>query len=1209
MADDRVIRREDPPSTGAGGGIRTSSSGENSPPTSPSSSDLPTIFDLDPKDLYAASPPPSSIPVTPQPHSARIAPGTLIGNRYTIIEMVGVGGMGEVYKARDLSLGRLVAFKVIRPELARDPDIIERFKQEIRLSSNVTHRNVIRIYDLGETDDLKFITMEFVEGRDLRAVLHDRGHFSPDEAISVVRQAASALEAAHAVGVIHRDLKPQNIMCEPGGRILVMDFGLARTFEDNGLTQSGNIVGTMEYMSPEQALAADIDQRSDIFSLGIIFYELLSGHSPFQAHSAIASLLLRTQQSAEPLAASDSTIPLPLSAIVCRCLERDPSLRYQHVSALIADLDACQAGRALQDAPSLPALPLSRKAALLAELHRSWKPLSAIVLVAIAFTGYIAYDRIFHHATTAASSPASPALSLAIFPLRNASGVPGLDWMSASLADMLSTAIGQSTQLRAVSPERIRQVYADLRLSPQSIIDDTMLRRLSEFTVADTTVAGQYNRIGDQLYIDITIYDLKNGHTTTLKAQTAEKDLPSAVNTLADNIRKNLALSSADQRTVAAQSIQPTSTSVEALRSYNEGLVMTRAGRNIDAQSRLSAAIDSDPRFALAYSLLSHVKDELGYEAEAQQVSRRAVELADSQNLPPIARRLVQANHLRVTQQNDKAIEAYESLARNLPGDEDLHYVLSSLYIDTSNYDKARAETTLLLKGDPKSIRGLWQMGVIEITSNNPQAALDPLNQALSLAIQTDNQESKALTLLAIGISYRLLNKPDDALRNYQESIAINERIGQKRGVAAALAEMAQVQATQGNSDGALASYQKALTLLREIGMNKEVGDTLMDMGTLLYDRGQSDQALAAFQEALRTQRQSGDENFEALSLANIAQVYEARGDTGSALTYYQQALQLREKLAVPGFLAQTLTGLGRTYAYDGQYDDALKNFVRALDLTRKANDPREAARISRHMGLIFADEGRYGAAVSSLQESMKALKDLGDTKTRDYAAAQNDLAVTLARSGRLDEAATALNVAQDLIRDLRKDAQESTAAELLNTQGEIALYRNNPVAARQALQRAQQSLAHRDEKVTAARIQLNLARCALAQGNDKEAARLFAPFFSKPSSLPRSLTLRLSIAYAEALQHTGDTARARQMLLTDLGDTEKSGMKLLTARIYYAMSLTSKTNTEEAASFAGHAIQTLDDIRSRPGSDKLLNRADLSAIYKDCTQTLAARR
>ena len=307
------------------------------------------------------------------------------------------------------------------------------------------------------------------------------------------------------------------------------------------------------------------------------------------------------------------------------------------------------------------------------------------------------------------------------------------------------------------------------------------------------------------------------------------------------------------------------------------------------------------------------------------------MELADAQNLPPVAKRLIQANHLRVMQENDKAIAAYESLSQNMPGDSrDLQCTSSavSLYRDQRLREGASPNHELSWKEDPKSIRALWQSGVLEITSNNPQAALDPLNKALSLCIQTDNQESKALVLLAIGISYRLLNKPDEALRNYQESIAINEKIGQKRGVAAALAEMAQVQSNSGNPTArSLVTRKPALRLLREIGMNKEVGDTLMDMGVpALRIAVNPDQALQAYQEALRTQRESGDENFEALCLSNIASVYSARGDTGSAFTYYQQALQLREKLGVPGFIAEALTGMGKTYAQDGQYDEALKS-------------------------------------------------------------------------------------------------------------------------------------------------------------------------------------------------------------------------------------------------------------------------------------------
>ena len=184
-----------------------------------------------------------------------LRPGVLFGGRYEILGVLGQGGMGAVYKARDRELDRLIALKVIRPELATDPAILQRFKQELILARNITHKNVVRIYDLGEADGIRFISMEYVDGQNLRTLLRRAGKLSPKEAIAVVEQVCRALDAAHSEGVIHRDLKPQNIMRDQHGRIVVMDFGLARSLGDSGLTQTGAVVGTLEYMSPEQAWA------------------------------------------------------------------------------------------------------------------------------------------------------------------------------------------------------------------------------------------------------------------------------------------------------------------------------------------------------------------------------------------------------------------------------------------------------------------------------------------------------------------------------------------------------------------------------------------------------------------------------------------------------------------------------------------------------------------------------------------------------------------------------------------------------------------------------------------------------------------------------------------------------------------------------------------------------------------------------------------
>src|SRR5512146_2293115 len=191
--------------------------------------------------------------------------GTVLADRYEILAVLGEGGMGAVYKAQDRELDRVVALKTIRPEMASSADMLARFKQEVLLASQITHPNVIRLYDLGEAPGIKFVTMEYIEGEDLRGLLVEKGKLLPAEAVEIVRQVCQALEVAHAQGVIHRDLKPQNVMSEKDGRIVVMDFGLARSLALDGMTQTGALVGTMEYMSPEQAMARDVDQRSDIF--------------------------------------------------------------------------------------------------------------------------------------------------------------------------------------------------------------------------------------------------------------------------------------------------------------------------------------------------------------------------------------------------------------------------------------------------------------------------------------------------------------------------------------------------------------------------------------------------------------------------------------------------------------------------------------------------------------------------------------------------------------------------------------------------------------------------------------------------------------------------------------------------------------------------------------------------------------------------------
>src|SRR5258707_219610 len=257
-----------------------------------------------------------------------LRPGVVFDSRYEILGPLGQGGMGMVYKARDRSLDEVVAIKVLRPDSARDPHMADRFKSEIRLARRVRHRNVCAIHDYGEDQGLFYISMEYIEGVDLKHQLRDRGAFPTEEAYEVAIQIAEGLQAVHEAGIIHRDLKTPNIMRDAGGVARLMDFGIAKREGDGTRTATGHIVGTPEYMSPEQAQGHRVDFRSDIYALGIVVYEIFTGRVPFRGETPI-STILKHLHDPPPLDPPDAeTIPVPVRPVLRRCLAKSPDDRF-----------------------------------------------------------------------------------------------------------------------------------------------------------------------------------------------------------------------------------------------------------------------------------------------------------------------------------------------------------------------------------------------------------------------------------------------------------------------------------------------------------------------------------------------------------------------------------------------------------------------------------------------------------------------------------------------------------------------------------------------------------------------------------------------------------------------------------------------------------------------------------------------------------------
>jgi len=333
-------------------------------------------------ELRGTSPKPHAATVTYQTPTKGLERGTVFARRFEIIEEIGRGGMGTVYKAFDTKIREVVALKVLKSDIATDPDFIERFQNEMKLARKVAHRHVCRMYDLNEEGSTYYLSMEYVQGEDLKSFIRRSGHLNEAKAVALGRQIADGLAEAHRLGIVHRDLKPQNIMIDRDGNAKIMDFGIARSLHGRGLTTTGAIIGTPEYMSPEQAEAAEVDRRSDIYSLGVILYEMITGRVPFEGETPFAiALKHRGEPAPDPKELNDQISP-SFSRLVLKCLEKGKDDRYQQADDVAANLERIIRERPTPRPSTAPRKPLTtREFTVRFSLMKVIVPVLAAVLV------------------------------------------------------------------------------------------------------------------------------------------------------------------------------------------------------------------------------------------------------------------------------------------------------------------------------------------------------------------------------------------------------------------------------------------------------------------------------------------------------------------------------------------------------------------------------------------------------------------------------------------------------------------------------------------------------------------------------------------------------------------------------------------------------------------------------------------------------------
>jgi eukaryotic-like serine/threonine-protein kinase len=776
------------------------------------------------------------------------APGSLVGNRYEIIKILGEGGMGAVYQARDRELDRTVALKVIRPELAGQPEILQRFKQELILARKITHRNVIRIFDLGEASGIKFITMEFIEGQDLKSVLAREHKLAPEPAVEIIQQVCLALEAAHSEGVVHRDLKPQNIMMDQKGRASVMDFGIARSLEFGGMTQTGAMIGTPEYMSPEQVRGEPADARSDIFTLGIIFQELLTGILPYQAETAMASMFKRTMERAASVHQVNPNVPPYLSFVVGKCLEIRPEDRYQTVKEVYDALEAWKSGAAKPI--GIFSLRWFRRALRNRAAIGSAAAATALCIVVAAVVVY----RMKHAAkTVVAHAP----VSVLVADFSNQTGDPIFD---GTLEPMMNVALEGASFINAFNRGQARQLAGKLP-NPTSKLDEQAARLVGISQGVSTIVTGTLSKHGEGYQFVAQAVDAVTGKTlanTELSAANKDEvllDVPKIVaplrQALGDTTPESVQLNEAGGAFQAA--------SLEAVHQYGLAMEQQFAGNMDAAYQSFSKAAELDPNFARAYAGMAGTSGNMGRQQDAEKYIKLAMEHVD--RMAERERYRVRGVYYILTDNWQKCVDEYAELINRYPADNLGYFNAASCYAQMRNFPKALEAVRRAVEISPQgnlqrialsfysSYSGDFQSGereaqkVLQTTPSHDaylalaesEVGLGQLDQAadtyhkLEKFGATGQGASTAASGLADLAAYE--GRFGDAVRTLEEAATIELAAKRPESAANKFAALAHIQILRGQHPAALEAAEKALANSQAVEIKFLVAQTFVEAG------------------------------------------------------------------------------------------------------------------------------------------------------------------------------------------------------------------------------------------------------------------------------------------------------------------------------------------------------------------------------------------
>jgi tetratricopeptide (TPR) repeat protein/tRNA A-37 threonylcarbamoyl transferase component Bud32 len=999
--------------------------------------------------------------------------GEVIAGRFRIVRFLGRGGMGEVYEAEDLELRERLALKTIRPEIARIPATMERFKQEIQLSRRVTHVNVCRVFDVfhhrgdGPDGDVTFLTMELLQGETLAERIRREGKMTTAQALPLVGQMATALAAAHQAGIIHRDFKSANVMLVPKApgeravRAVVTDFGLAHSAdagEGTGVTVTAGVAGTPEYMAPEQLEGRRATAAADVYALGLVIYEMITGARPFTGDTPLAAALKRLR---DPAPSPRDLIPdldPRWERMILRCLERDPALRFAGAEDLLAALGG-------EELPA--AAPRKRRLKL---------ALAGAVLLSLlaAFIGY--QMRVARKAANAdlVSRPVKLRRSVAVLGFRNLSGHSDAAWLSTALSEMLGTELGAGGNLRTISGEDVARMKIELSLGDADSFAKPTLARIRKNLGADFVVLGSYIALGKesggQIRLDLRIQNAIEGETTASVAQTGTEtklfDLVSQAGLL---VRKELG--AGELTAVDASGVRAAlPSSPEATRYYSEGLARLRVFDAMGARGLLEKAVAADPRYALAHAALAEAWSRLGYDRQASEAAKRAFEL--SATLPREERFLVEGRYRETTREWDKTIEVYRTLRSFFP--DNLDYGLRLAAAQTSGgKGKDALATVEALRKLPPPASDDPRIDLAEATAAWELSDYRRQHAAAAKAIAKGSAQGARLlvasALMNEANAFRGLGEPnkateawEEARRTYEaagdrgnvatvvnnlallrysqgdlavakkmweESLAIHRAIGKQRSAATALNNIAGVLLVQGDLAGAKKRYEEALAICRKVGDRRRVASVLNNLGEVLTatDLGG---ARKKFEEALAISREVGDQSGVADTLTRLGTLFRARADLAVAKTIYEEVLGICRKIGNKSLLASGLFGMGEILAAEGNLAGAQKSHEEALALRNELGEKRNAADSRLALASLAIENGRAVEAEAPAREAAEVFQAAQARESQVRACVV--LARSLAGQGKPDLAQSEIERAIGLAAkgvDIALRLQATTAA------------------------------------------------------------------------------------------------------------------------------------------------------------------------------------